>query len=130
MDLLPKNAIELAQTLGIAVMVLFSLIIFAGVMVLYMRAESRRWEDREKRTSEIYQSIVDQVNKAREEDMKLLKRALDTTDEQININRGLLERQSKSETALRDIFEKLSKILEDRCRNHFQFNQKHHQQRP
>lgn len=124
MELLPVNSIELAKTLGISVMVLFSLIIVATVLYVLMRSymdgENKKWEAREQHTASVYKDMIDQVTAARDQDMALLKTALDDNREQISINRGLLERQRQNEQAIRDIFEKLSRILEDRCRHHIQ----------
>jgi hypothetical protein len=121
MDFLPSNATELAQTLGIAVLLFFSISIFAGVMILYMRGENRKWEQRELHSRDVYQSIIHQVTSGREQDFELLKQALDDNREQISINRGLVERikamQQAHETALRDIFAKLERLLENRCIN-------------
>jgi hypothetical protein len=121
-NLLPTNATELAQTLGIAVLLFFGLSIFAGVMILYMKGENRKWEQRELHSREVYQSIITQVTQGREQDFELLKSALDDNREQISINRGLVEKiktmQQTHETAMRDIFAKLERILENRCINH------------
>lgn len=124
--LLPANSTELAQTLGIAVLVFFSLTIVAGLMMLYMRGENHKWEQRELHNREVYQSIIRQVTQGREQDFDLLKSALDDNREQISINRGLVERlkamQQQHETAMRDIFVKLERILENRCINLLKHN--------
>lgn len=116
--LLPSNATELAQTLGIAVLLFFSVFIMAAVMIAYMRGENRKWEDRERHTAAVYQSIIDQVTESRQKDFDLLQQSLADNREQISINRGLLERSKQTEAAMRDIFDKLSRLLEDRCRHH------------
>lgn len=127
MDLLPKNSLELAQTLGIAVMVLFSLIIVSTILFLlmksYMASETQKWETREAHTAGVYKDMVSQVAGARDKDMELLRSALEDNREQISIIRGVLERQKQSDQALRDIFRQLSSILQDRCRHHFNHNQ-------
>jgi len=130
MDLLPKNSLELAQTLGIAVMVLFSLIIVSTILFLlmrsYMASETAKWETREAHTTMVYKELITQVTASRDKDVDLLEKALADNREQISINRGVLEMQKQSDQALRDIFTKLSRILEDRCRYHFH----HEQQKP
>lgn len=122
MDFLPSNATELAQTLGIAVLLFFSVLVVGGLMISYMRTETRKWEDREKHAADVYQSIIKQVAESQEKEYHLLKAALDDNRDQISINRGLVERiktmQRDHETSMRDIFDKLSRILEDRCRHH------------
>jgi len=122
MDLLPKNSLELAQTLGIAVMVLFSLIIVSTILFLlmrsYMGSETHKWETREAHTTAVYKELITQVTASRDKDVDLLEKALADNREQISINRGVLEMQRQSDQALRDIFTKLSRILEDRCRYH------------
>lgn len=126
MELLPKNANDLAETLGIAVLLFFSISIFATVMIIYMRGENKKWEEREVNTANVYHTIIEQITLSRNEDMKLLTAALDDNREQISINRGLVERikamQLAHEVAMRDIFDKLSRILEDRCRHHININ--------
>lgn len=91
-------------------------------MISYMRTETRKWEDREKHAADVYQSIIKQVAESQEKEYHLLKAALDDNRDQISINRGLVERiktmQRDHETSMRDIFDKLSRILEDRCRHH------------
>lgn len=123
MDLLPKNSLELAQTLGIAVMVLFSLIIVSTILFAlmkgYMSSETKKWETREAHTTTVYKELITQVTASRDKDVDLLEKALQDNREQISINRGVLEMQKQSDQALRDIFKKLSRILEDRCRYHF-----------
>jgi hypothetical protein len=121
-SLLPSTATELAQTLGVAVLLFFSVFIMGVLMIVYMRGENHKWEDRERHTASVYQSIIDQVTENRDKDFALLKATLDDNREQISINRGLLERAKQTESATRDIFEKLSRILEDRCRHHISIN--------
>jgi hypothetical protein len=126
MDLLPNNAVELSKTLGIAVMVLFSLIVVSTILFLlmksYMSGENKKWESHEAHTVTVYKDMIHQVTAARDKDLQLLQDALADNREQIGINRGLVERikamQQSHETAMRDIFDKLSRILEDRCRFH------------
>lgn len=130
MDLLPKNSLELAQTLGIAVMVLFSLIIVSTILFAlmrsYMASETKKWDTREAHSTTVYKELITQVTASRDKDVDLLEKALADNREQISINRGILEMQRQSDLALRDIFTKLSRILEDRCRNHFQSSQQQH----
>lgn len=129
-SLLPASATELAQTLGIAVLLFFSVFIMGVLMIVYMRGENKKWEDRERHTAAVYQSIIDQVTASRDKDFALLSTALEDNREQISINRGLLERAKQTEAAMRDIFEKLSKILEDRCRHHVHFDHQNHHPKP
>jgi len=122
MDFLPSNATDLAKTLGIAVLLFFSVLVVGGLMISYMRIETRKWEDREKHATVVYQSIIKRVAESQEKEYHLLKATLDDNRDQISINRGLVERiktmQRDHETSMRDIFDKLSRILEDRCRHH------------
>lgn len=124
-DLMPIDSIGLADTLGLASMVLISLIIVvtAGFMLTrsYIAGETRKWEQREMHTSQVYRDMVTQVTASRDKDMALLKDALDDNREQISLMRGVIEKQKVSDKALRDIFEQLSSILQDRCRHHFHF---------
>ncbi|MEI6846574.1 MAG: hypothetical protein WCK32_00820 [Chlorobiaceae bacterium] len=123
------SANELAAQLGIAVLLFFSLVALALIMLKNMKTEALKWEQREKNTTAVYQSIISEISKTRDKDFDLLKGALDDNRDQISILRGVVERlkamqhesnnhRNTSEQAFRDLFTKVSVILENRCINH------------
>ena len=138
-ELFTGNANELAATLGISVLVFFSLVILGAIMILYIRSEGKKWVEREKNTTEVYQSIITQITKTRDKDFELLQGVLSDNRDQINLLRSVVEKlksmQHESDThrdasdqALRDIFSKLATILENRCVNHLKTTLKIDQQ--
>ncbi len=126
--LFPGDLNQLAAQLGIAVLLFFSLLALAAIMLIYIKSESRKWDKRDQHTSDIYKNIIDQISTAREKDFELLKKALDDNRDQVSILRGLVERmkamQQQSDTAFRDLFTKVSTILENRCINQLKHSQK------
>ncbi len=128
-ELFSGDANELAATLGISVLVFFSLVILGAIMILYIRSEGKKWVQREQNTTQVYQSIIDQITKTRDKDFELLKGVLSDNRDQINLLRSVVEKlksmqhesdthRDASDTALRDIFSKLANLLENRCVNH------------
>jgi secreted Zn-dependent insulinase-like peptidase len=114
---------QLAAQLGIAVLLFFALLALAIIMLLYIRSEANKWEQREAQTKEIYQSIITQISSSQAKDFELLKESLEDNRDQISLIRSLVERtktmQMQNDRAFQDIFKKLSHVLEDRCRNHY-----------
>jgi hypothetical protein len=117
---------QLAAQLGIAVLLFFALLALAIIMLWYIRSDAKKWEQRERNTTAVYQSIIDQISKTRDKDFDLLKGALDDNRDQISILRGVVERlksmqnesnnhRETSDQAFRDLFTKVSVILENRC---------------
>lgn len=102
---------QLAATLGVAVLVFFALLAICGIMMIYIR-----------KTHEMYRNIIDNITASSERHFKLLERTLEDNRDQINILRGLVEKtktlHQQSDTAFRDLFKKLSSILESRCYVH------------
>lgn len=94
----------------------------------FINAETKKWEVRDRQQDELYRSIINQVNERAQKDYLLLKDTLDDNRDQVNILRSLVERtktmQQQSDAAFRDLFEKVSKILENRCVNHLKQNEK------
>jgi hypothetical protein len=128
-ELFTGNANELAATLGISVLVFFSLVILGAIMILYIRSEGKKWVQREKNTTDVYQSIITQITQTRDKDFELLKGVLSDNRDQINLLRSVIEKlksmqhdsdnhRDANDTALRDIFLKLAHLLENRCVNH------------
>lgn len=128
-QLLNGETTELAATLGISVLVFFSLVILGTIMMLYIRSENAKWVQREQNTKEVYQGIIDQISRTREKDFDLLKGVLEDNRDQINLLRTVVEKlksmQHESDThrdasdkALRDIFIKIEHLMENRCVNH------------
>ena len=113
---------QLAAQLGIAVLLFFALMALAIIMLIYIKSEAKKWERRERQTTEVYQSIITQISSSQTKDFDLLKGALEDNRDQISLIRSLVERtktmQMQNDRAFQDLFKKLSHILEDRCRNH------------
>ncbi len=124
---------ELAATLGVAVLLFFALLALSIIMLWYIRSEAKKWEQRELNTTTVYKSIIDQISKTRDKDFDLLKGALDDNRDQISILRGVVERlkamqnesnnhRETSDQAFRDLFTKVSVILENRCIHQLKHN--------
>jgi len=106
---------QLAQQLGISVLLFFSLIAVCLVILHYIR-----------KTHEMYQRIIDGITASSERHYKLLEDTLRDNRDQINILRGLVEKtktmQQQSDQAFRDLFQKVSTILETRCHTYMNKN--------
>ncbi len=124
MEQLFQTSGKLAETLGIAALLFFSVIIMGIIIYVILEKEAKKWEQRERHMKQVYQSLIDQVSADRKQDYDLLKATLDDNRDQISIMRGLVERtkqmQVHTDQAFRDLFDKLSRILENRCISHFQ----------
>ena len=103
---------QLAQNLGIAVLLFFALLAVCGIILLYMR-----------KTHEMYQSIIQSMTASSDKHYKLLEDTLRDNRDQINLLRGLIEKtktmHQQSDQAFRDLFRQVSEILRNRCYTHF-----------
>jgi hypothetical protein len=132
-----KTAIDITSILGIFAIVLFSLLVVCAVLfwlgksymageqekwTAYIRGENEKWTARELHTSTVYKDMIAQVSSSRDKDMQLLSAALEDNRDQTDLMRAVIERQKTSDRNQTAIFDKLSKILEDRCRNHINCN--------
>jgi hypothetical protein len=110
-----QGILQLGQQYGMSTL----LFVF---LIIYLRSNDRRWEEREKSTVQIYESIIRQNAESREKEFSLLQQALNDSREQLGMLRAVFERMKQmhqqSDKAFSDLFTKISHILQNRCVNH------------
>ena len=120
---------NLPLQLGIAVLLLGALIIFAGIVRHWIKSENDKWqetikvqahetEQRQEKEKAIYTQIIETIRQDRDKDQKILMSALEDNRQQISVLRTVIEKIKGQDTALQVLLKKTSSLLEDRCRNH------------
>jgi hypothetical protein len=108
----PNTLIALGQQFGISALLFI-------IFIVYNSGEQKKWGERERNQSALYESIITQIRNTRADDLRILNDTL--TDNRIQL--GMLKEtltqienlSSISNQAFRDMFAELKQLSNRRC---------------